>query len=179
MPLGPGSGLRENTTDAKLKATAKLSGSGGSTSAGIHADGSLFAPLPALAPDFRWYPIPSSGPLLSRRPLTGMSFFGYGNFVSGNAVLGFRVGHHWEFAGQPVQDLRRVEQYRNSSNTKRASCRVPQELTRRTEAELCETLFEQNWIRDAQREIPNCRTGDRALSHCERLGVVANVASVR
>lgn len=106
-------------------------------------------------------------------------FFGYGNFVSGNAVLGFRAGHHWEFAGQPVQDLRRVEQYRNSSNAKRASCRVPQELTRRTEAELCETLFEQNWIRDAQREIPNCRTGDRALSHCERLGVVANVASAR
>jgi hypothetical protein len=33
-----------------------------------------------------------------------------------------------------------------------------QELTRRTDAELHETLFEQNWMRDAQREIPYCRT---------------------
>jgi len=36
-----------------------------------------------------------------------------------------------------------------------------QELTRRRDAELCETLFEQNWMWDSQREIPNCRTGDR------------------
>lgn len=83
-------------TDAKLKATAKLSGSGGSTSAGIQADGSLFAPLPALGPGFRWYPIPSSGRFYLEGALTGISFFGYGNFVSGNAVLGFRVGHPWD-----------------------------------------------------------------------------------
>lgn len=28
--------------------------------------------------------------------MTGMSFFGYGNFVSGSAVLCFPISHHWD-----------------------------------------------------------------------------------
>ena len=81
-------------TDAKLKTTATLTGGGSSATAGTQADGSLFAPLPALGPDFRWYPIPSSGRFYLEGALTGMSFFGYGNFVSGNAALGFPLGQH-------------------------------------------------------------------------------------
>jgi len=82
-------------TDAKLKATGKVTGSGGSATATTQADGSLFAPLPALGPDFRWYPVSSSGRFYLEGALTGMSFFGYGNFVSGNAALGFPISHHW------------------------------------------------------------------------------------
>jgi len=82
-------------TDARLKTTATLTGSSGSASATRQADGSLFAPLPALGPNFRWYPIPSSGRFYLEGALTGMSFFGYGNFVSSNAALGFPIGHHW------------------------------------------------------------------------------------
>jgi len=83
-------------TDAKLKATAKLSGNGSSATSTAQADGSLFAPLPALGPDFRWYPISSSGRVYLEGALTGMSFFGYGNFVSGNGAVGFRIGHKWD-----------------------------------------------------------------------------------
>ena len=83
-------------TDAKLKATAALTGSGGSATETKQADGSLLAPLPALGPDFRWYPIPSSGRFYLEGALTGMSFFGYGNFISGNATLGFPIGRRWD-----------------------------------------------------------------------------------
>jgi hypothetical protein len=83
-------------TDAKLKATAKVIGSSGSTAGAKQADGSLFAPLPALGPDFRWYPISSFGRFYIEGGMTAMSFFGYGNFVSGNGALGFPIGHHWD-----------------------------------------------------------------------------------
>jgi len=81
-------------TDAKLKAAAGIVGGGGTGSA--QASGSLFAPLPAVGPVFRWYPIPNSSRLYLDGALTGMSFFGYGNFISGNAILGFPLGHHWD-----------------------------------------------------------------------------------
>ena len=82
-------------TGAKLKATAGITGGGSSASGSKQADGSLFVPLPAIGPDFRWYPIPSSARFYLDGALTGMSFFGYGNFISANAVLGFRVSRHW------------------------------------------------------------------------------------
>jgi len=83
-------------TDAKLKATGAISGGGSSASGSKQADGSLFAPLPAVGPTFRWYAIPHSSRFYLDGTLTGMSFFGYGNFVSGNAALGFRVAHNWD-----------------------------------------------------------------------------------
>jgi hypothetical protein len=83
-------------TDAKLKATGAIAGGGSSASGAVQADGSLFAPLPTLGPDFRWYPIPHSPRFYLGGALTGMSFFGYGNFVSGDAVLGFPIGRRWD-----------------------------------------------------------------------------------
>lgn len=76
-------------TDAKLKAA---------TIGGVsrQSDGSLFAPLPAIGPVFRWYPIPNSGRFYLDGTLVGMSFFGYGNFVSGGALLGFPISTHWD-----------------------------------------------------------------------------------
>jgi hypothetical protein len=82
-------------TDAKLKASGAVSG-GGSASGSAQADGSLFAPLPAIGPDFRWYPVPNSSRFYLEGALTGMSFFGYGNFVSANAVLGFHLSPRWD-----------------------------------------------------------------------------------
>lgn len=83
-------------TQASLKASGSVTSGSGSASGSAAASGSLFAPLPAIGPTFRWYPIPSSGRLYLDGTLTGMSFFGYGNFVSGNAVLGIPLGHHWD-----------------------------------------------------------------------------------
>lgn len=83
-------------TDAKLKATGAITGGGGPGSGTAQADGSLFAPLPAVGPAFRWYPISHSGSFYLEGALTGMSFFGYGNFVSGNAALGYPIAHHWD-----------------------------------------------------------------------------------
>lgn len=76
-------------TDAKLKGTT----TGGVTG---QSDGSLLAPLPAIGPIFRWYPIRNSGRFYLDGTLTGMSFFGYGNFVSGGASLGFPISARWD-----------------------------------------------------------------------------------
>ena len=83
-------------TDAKLKVVGAASGSGGAASGSASANGSLFAPLPAIGPTFRWYPLPDSNRLYLDGTITGMSFFGYGNFVSGNALLGFPIRQHWD-----------------------------------------------------------------------------------
>jgi len=83
-------------TDARLKAAASIAGGGGAASGSVSADGSRFAPLPAIGPAFRWYPIPDSGRLYLDSFLTGMSFFGYGNFISANATLGFPISHSWD-----------------------------------------------------------------------------------
>jgi hypothetical protein len=90
-------------TDAKLKTMGAIVGGSGSASGSPQAEGSLFVPLPAVGPDFRWYPIPHSPRLYLDGSLTGMSFFGYGNFVSGNALVGFPIGRHWDVhAGLPI-----------------------------------------------------------------------------
>lgn len=82
-------------TSATLKLSASASGAGGVTSGTASASGSLFAPLPAVGPIFRWYPVPDSSRFYLDGILTGMSFFGYGNFVSSKAVVGIRMSQHW------------------------------------------------------------------------------------
>lgn len=83
-------------TKATLKATGSVSGGSGSASATTSSSGSLFAPLPAIGPTFRWYPIPNSPRFYLDGILAGMTFFGYGNFVSGNAVLRFPITSRWD-----------------------------------------------------------------------------------
>jgi hypothetical protein len=83
-------------TSARLRTTGSVSSGSGSASGSTSASGSVFAPLPAVGPTFRWYPISDSPRLYLDGTLTGMSFFGYGNFVAANAVLGMRLGHHWD-----------------------------------------------------------------------------------
>lgn len=83
-------------TDARLKLNGTVTGGGGSGSGTVSSDGSIFVPLPAIGPTFRWYPIPDSNRLYLDGTFTGMSFFGYGNFISGNATLGFPLAHNWD-----------------------------------------------------------------------------------
>ena len=83
-------------TRAKLKSEGVVSGGSGTASGSTQASGSLFAPLPAIGPDLRWYFIPHSSRVYFDGTLTAMSFFGYGNFVSGHGDLGFPIGHNWD-----------------------------------------------------------------------------------
>jgi hypothetical protein len=91
--LGVVANLNMADTEATLKATGSVSGAG---TVRAQSSGSLFAPLPAIGPDFRWYPIPDNGRFYLEGAFTGMSFFGYGNFISGNAVAGFPFAKHWD-----------------------------------------------------------------------------------
>ena len=80
-------------TEATLKTAGSVSGVG---TAATQSSGSLFAPLPAVGPVFKWYPIKDNGRFYVDGSFTGMSFFGYGNFMSGNAVAGFPFAKHWD-----------------------------------------------------------------------------------
>jgi hypothetical protein len=64
-------------TSADLAGTATINGQAVTKT----ASGSLFAPLPILGPRVRWYPL-RSGRLALAGSFQGMSFFGYGNFMT-------------------------------------------------------------------------------------------------
>lgn len=77
-------------TEASLKAV----GTAGGQIAGISSSKSFFAPLPAVGPIGRWYPMHGSNRLVVDGSLRGMSFFGYGNFLSARAQLGVGITKH-------------------------------------------------------------------------------------
>ena len=74
-------------TEATLKLAGTVNGQGGSAS----RSRSLIAPLPAVGPVFRWYPLRDSNRLSLDGSVRGLSFFGYGNFVSARANVGVGV----------------------------------------------------------------------------------------
>jgi hypothetical protein len=86
-------------TDASLRLTAAASGGGGSGSTSKERTGRLFAPLPAVGPSFRWYPVPKWGPWYIDGNVTAMSFFGYGNFYAANGTVGIPIRQHWDIRG--------------------------------------------------------------------------------
>jgi len=71
---------------ASLSAAAFAGGSG----VAVSGSKSIFAPLPAVGPVFRWYPLHNSNRLSVDGSVRGMPFFGYGNFLS--AQGGLNVG---------------------------------------------------------------------------------------
>ena len=73
-------------TKAKLELGGSVNGQSGSAS----GSASVLAPLPALGPVFRWYPMHNSSRLSLEGSARGMYFFGYGDFVSarGNVNVG-------------------------------------------------------------------------------------------
>ena len=64
-------------TSADLSGTVTVNGQAATRT----ASGSFFAPLPILGPRVRWYPL-HSGILAIEGSFQGMSFFGYGNFMT-------------------------------------------------------------------------------------------------
>lgn len=61
------------------------------------ASKSFFAPLPAIGPVFRWYPLQDSSRLSLEGSLRGMSFFGYGNFVAARGSVGIGLTKNLKF----------------------------------------------------------------------------------
>jgi hypothetical protein len=58
------------------------------------ASGSFFAPLPVLGPRVRWYPF-HTGRLALDGSFQGMSFFGYGNFMTARGTADISLSRHW------------------------------------------------------------------------------------
>ncbi len=71
-------------SEATLKTAAGVNGFGATKSAST----SYFAPLPAVGPTGRWYPLHNSNRLALEGSFSGMSFFGYGNFLRARANVG-------------------------------------------------------------------------------------------
>jgi hypothetical protein len=61
------------------------------------ASKSFFFPLPTGGPTFRYYMLPRR--LYVDGGISGMYFFGYGNFISTNGFLGCQIGHHFSVRG--------------------------------------------------------------------------------
>ena len=81
-------GLAVDLNLLDTKASLKLEGSVNGQNGAVSASKSLLAPLPALGPSARWYPLHNSNRLSLDGSVTGMSFFGYGNFVAAHGNLG-------------------------------------------------------------------------------------------
>lgn len=90
--LGLGAQINLFDTHASIKAAAQV------TADGVHHDAasasaSLLAPIPVAGPEFRLY-LTDSPRVFIEGNVYGMYFFGYGNFVSSAANLGFTVNKH-------------------------------------------------------------------------------------
>jgi hypothetical protein len=83
-------GLEVDVNLIDTKATLELGGSVNGQSGSASGSASVLAPLPAVGPVFRWYPMHNSSRLSLEGSARGMYFFGYGDFVAarGNANVG-------------------------------------------------------------------------------------------
>lgn len=77
-------------TSADLSGTVTVSGQ----SEIRKASGSIFAPLPIIGPRVRWYPL-HTGRLAVDGTFQGMSFFGYGNFMTARGTADVALSRHW------------------------------------------------------------------------------------
>jgi len=77
-------------TTASLALAGSVNGAGGSVS----GSKTIWAPLPALGPVFRWYPLHDSNRLSLQGSFRGMDFFGYGSFLSTRADVGIGLTQH-------------------------------------------------------------------------------------
>jgi len=83
-------------TSASINGTATISSSEGeSQTATVKASGSLLAPIPVFGPSFYWYPMKESPKLTLEGNILGMYLFGYGNFMSTHATVGYAFNPHW------------------------------------------------------------------------------------
>jgi hypothetical protein len=83
-------GLELDINLVDQRASLSASASAGGQGVAVSGSKSIFAPLPAVGPVFRWYPLHDSNRVSVDGSVRGMPFFGYGNFVS--AQGGLNVG---------------------------------------------------------------------------------------
>lgn len=82
------------------------------------ASGSIFAPLPVLGPRVRWYPM-HSGRLAVDGLFQGMSFFGYGNFLTARGTGDISLSRHWRLnLGYQMAERLRIDTGTNSIGIK-------------------------------------------------------------
>jgi len=88
-----------NLFDSKgsIETQGGVIGPGGTVTTARSASKSLFVPLPTGGPTFRYYLMPSR--LYVDGAVSGMYFFGYGDFISTSGFLGYSVGHHLSLRG--------------------------------------------------------------------------------
>jgi hypothetical protein len=77
-------------TSADLRGTTTVNGQTETKT----ASGSFFAPLPIVGPRVRWYPF-HTGRLALDGSFQGMSFFGYGNFMTARGTADISLSSHW------------------------------------------------------------------------------------
>jgi hypothetical protein len=78
-------------TSATITGTASVNGQ----SATRTSKGSLIAPIPAVGPRVKFFPIPDSRKFDVDAGLQGMYLFGYGDFWAGRAMADFAFARHW------------------------------------------------------------------------------------
>jgi hypothetical protein len=87
-------GLEVDINLIRTEGTLKLAGNVNGQGASASRSSSLLAPLPAVGPVFRLYPLHDSNRLSLEGSVRGLSFFGYGNFVTARANVGVGVTDH-------------------------------------------------------------------------------------
>jgi hypothetical protein len=80
-------------TKASLAGTVAVNG----TSSTRSASGEIFAVMPILGPQGRWYPMHNSNRISLDGTVEGMYFFGYGYFLSARGFMTVAVHRHWNF----------------------------------------------------------------------------------
>ena len=82
-------------TSATIKGTATVNGQ----SAERTSKGSVIAPIPAVGPRVKFFPIPGSRKFDVDAGLQGMYLFGYGDFWAGRASADYAFARHWYVSG--------------------------------------------------------------------------------
>lgn len=93
-----GIGVQANVFDTHAAIGGAAQVVNGVQQSAIHASGSLVAPIPVAGPQFRVY-LTDSPRLFVEGNVYGMYFFGYGNFVSTQGVVGLTVNKHFAAKG--------------------------------------------------------------------------------
>ena len=83
--------------EASINTQGGVVGPGGIVTTARGASKSTLLPLPTGGPAGRYYILPSR--LYVDGQISGMYFFGYGNFISSSGFLGYSIGHHLNLRG--------------------------------------------------------------------------------
>ena len=87
-------GLEVDVNLIHTKASLAIAGNIGNVTGSGSGTRSLWAPLPAIGPVFRWYPLRDSNRLSIGGSFRGMPFFGYGNFMAARGDVGVGLTQH-------------------------------------------------------------------------------------